>query len=98
MFGDRASHSPRLDMMHFRNRFTTLYDGLENYLKQLDEKNNLPQYVEFTVENGVLYILTSIVADHNMKFPGGKDSRYVTYFPLLEDIQNEMENEEEKKE
>eukprot|EP00602_Paraphysomonas_sp_CaronLab_P003180 CAMPEP_0185039164 /NCGR_PEP_ID=MMETSP1103-20130426/35723_1 /TAXON_ID=36769 /ORGANISM="Paraphysomonas bandaiensis, Strain Caron Lab Isolate" /LENGTH=66 /DNA_ID=CAMNT_0027577937 /DNA_START=51 /DNA_END=251 /DNA_ORIENTATION=- len=60
----------------------------------MEEKDRAIEYVEFTVEDGVLYVLeTSAV---NLR-PNRKDARFVVYYDLLRKLQEEEEDDEEYK-
>jgi hypothetical protein len=75
-------------------RHPTAYQELLTYMRKLEERDSAIQYVEFTIENGKLYILET--SDVNLR-PNTKDSRFVIYYDLLQKLQQEEEEAEEKR-
>lgn len=88
--GDRDP-SPMEDL---RYTMPNVYRELLQHMWTMEEKDRAIEYVEFTVEDGVLYVLeTSAV---NLR-PNRKDARFVVYYDLLRKLQEEEEDDEEYK-
>jgi hypothetical protein len=65
-----------------------LHEELQAHMRKLEERDSAIQYVEFTIENGKLYILET--SDVNQR-PNTRDSRFVIYYDLLTHLQDQEE-------